>query len=305
MKTCSRLLTSLRHSTFGFRHSASQPALSIVEGLRSLRSLLLAPFSLLLLSSFLPAIASAQDWAQQRLGTNSPRHQEWVTVSHDDRKVESYVTYPEVSEKATVVVVIHEIFGLSDWARSVTDELAEAGYIAIAPDLLSGAGPDGGGTASLGNDATRAIQGLSQEQINADLDAIVEYARNLPASNGKVVVAGFCWGGGQTFNYATHNPEIEAGFSFYGPQPSDSAAIARIGAPIYGFYAANDARVNATIEQTRALMEAAGKTYEPVIYNEGSGHGFMRAGEDPAGSAANKEARDTAWQRWMDLMKDI
>jgi carboxymethylenebutenolidase len=78
----------------------------------------------------------AQEWAKAKL-EKSPRHGEWVDVKHGDRDVKSFITYPEVKDKATAVVVIHEIFGLSDWARNMTDELAEAGYIAIAPDLLS------------------------------------------------------------------------------------------------------------------------------------------------------------------------
>src|SRR5271165_4994805 len=141
------------------------------------------------------ASAPAQDWAKARID-KSPRHGEWVAVPHDARKVESYVTYPEVKDKATAVVVIHEIFGLSDWARGVTDQLAEAGYIAIAPDLLSGRGPHGGGTDDIGASGVgRAIMSLPPEQITADLNAAVEYASKLPSCNGKVVVLGFCWGG--------------------------------------------------------------------------------------------------------------
>src|SRR5436309_10461469 len=162
---------------------------------------------LLVTAAFLAAITvSAQDWAKARL-ENSPRHREWVKVKHGNREVNSYIAYPEVKEKATAVVVIHEIFGLTDWVRGVTDQLAEAGYIAIAPDLLSGTAPGGGGTAELGgNDAaTKAIRTLPTDQITADLDAVADYVSKLPASNGKIVVGGFCWGGGQTFRYATSN----------------------------------------------------------------------------------------------------
>jgi len=249
--------------------------------------------------------ARAQDWAKPRLDGKSPRHQEWVKVMNGKREVQSFITYPEVKDKATAVVVLHEIFGLSDWARSVTDELAEAGYIAIAPDLLSGVGPNGGGTSTLAAaDIGKDIQALPADQITGDLKAVTDYVSKLPSCNGKVVIAGFCWGGGQVFRFATNNKDVKAVFSFYGNQPDKPEDIARISAPIYGFYAGNDARVDATIPQTTTLMKAAGKVYEPVIY-DGAGHGFMRAGEDPAGNAPNKKARNEAFQRWLDLMKKV
>ncbi|MGC8643248.1 MAG: dienelactone hydrolase family protein, partial [Isosphaeraceae bacterium] len=195
-----------------------------------------------------PAAALAQDWAKARLD-KSPRHLEYVKVEHDRRAVNCLVAYPEVKEKAPAVVVIHEIFGLADWPKLLADELAEAGYIAIAPDLLSGAGTGGGGTESLqGRDGViRAIRDLPSQQVMADLDAVVGYVAKLPACNGKVAVCGFCWGGGQAFSYATHNKEIKAAFVFYGTGPTDEAAIRRIGAPVYGFYGGNDARVGATV----------------------------------------------------------
>jgi carboxymethylenebutenolidase len=220
--------------------------------------------------------------------------------------VNCFIAFPEVKEKATAVLVIHEIFGLSDWVRSVADQLAEAGYIAIAPDLLSGSAPGGGGTAEIGSgDAVRkAISSLPPDQITADLNAVTDHVSKLPACNGKVVVAGFCWGGSQTFRFATNNKKVKAALPFYGSGPEDAAAIARIQCPVYGFYGGNDARVNATIPKSKELMKAAGKTYEPVTY-EDAGHGFMRAGEAPDANAANKKARDQAWQRVKDLLKKV
>ncbi|MHB8519723.1 MAG: dienelactone hydrolase family protein [Limisphaerales bacterium] len=248
---------------------------------------------------------SAQDWAKARL-EKSPRHLEWVKVKHGDREVSCFIAYPEVKDKATAVIVIHEIFGLSDWVRGVTDQLAEAGYIAIAPDLLSGTAPGGGGTAELGSgDAVRkAISSLPPDQITADLDAVADYVSKLPACNGKIAVGGFCWGGGQTFRYATHNRNLKAAFAFYGTGPEAEADIARINCPVYGFYGGNDARVDATIPKSAELMKKAGKTYEPVTYDE-AGHGFMRAGEAPDANAANKKARDEAWKRWKDVLKNF
>ena len=259
----------------------------------------------LVMVSTLAATAAAQEWAQARL-ENSPRHLEWVEIQHDDRTVEAFLAYPEIREKASAVVVIHEIFGLTDWVRGVTDQLAEAGYIAIAPDLLSGMAPEGGGTSELGSgDAVRkVIQTLPPKQITADLNAAVEYAKNLPACNGQVVVAGFCWGGTQTFRYATNNPNIEAAFVFYGSGPEELADIERIEAPIYGFYGENDARINATIAQSKELMQKAGKNYEPVIYDN-AGHGFLRAGEQPDAEPANAQARKEAWERWTKLIEEL
>src|SRR5947209_16331166 len=162
------------------------------------------------------SLAPAQDPTKQRL-EKSPRHGEWVKLKHGNREVNSFVVYPEVKDKATAVVVIHEIFGLTDWVRSVADQLAEAGYIAIAPDLLSGMGPKGGGTSDFGGEAVRkAIMDLPPNQVTGDLNAVAQYVAKQPACNGKVVVGGFCWGGRQTFRYATNNPNLKAAFVFYG-----------------------------------------------------------------------------------------
>lgn len=247
---------------------------------------------------------SAQDWAKARL-EKSPRHGEWVTVKHGDRVVKCFITYPEVKDKATAVIVIHEIYGLSDWVRGVTDQLAEAGYIAIAPDLLSGAAPGGGGTAELGKDNVgKAIMSLPADQITADLNSVADYVKKLPSCNGKLVVGGFCWGGSQTFRYATNTKEVKAAFPFYGTAPESETDLVRISCPVYGFYGENDNRVDATIPRTTEAMKKAGKTYEPITYS-GAGHGFMRAGEDPTGSEANKKAREDAWKRLKDLLKKI
>ena len=252
------------------------------------------------------ASSSGQDWAKARL-EKSPRHREWVKVKHGNREINCYIAYPQVKDKAAAVVVIHEIFGLTDWVRGVTDQLAEAGYIAIAPDLLSGTAPGGGGTAELGgNDAaTKAIRSLPPDQVTADLNAAVDYVKKLPACNGKVAVAGFCWGGAQTFRFATNNKEVKAAFVFYGTGPEDPQSIERINCPVYGFYGSNDNRVDSTIPKTTEEMKKAGKTYDPVTY-EGAGHGFMRAGEAPdEKNEANKKARQEGWERWKELLKKI
>ena len=258
----------------------------------------------LLLLSASPALA--QDWARARL-QKSPRHREWITVKHDGRSVETFVVYPEVKDKTPVVLIIHEIFGMTDWVEDLADQVAEAGYIAVAPDLLSGMGPNGGrsdsfpqGSGGMGSPSVEAVSHLNPDQVTADLDAAADYANKIPASNGKLYVAGFCWGGGQSFRFATHRADLAAAFVFYGPPPTKEA-MARITAPVYGFYAENDARIGATLPDTREQMKASGKTFEPVTY-AGAGHGFMRAGEAPDAKPANIQARSDAWGRWKKLL---
>jgi carboxymethylenebutenolidase len=244
---------------------------------------------------FLASPTSAQDWARARL-EKSPRHREWATVKHDGRAVQTFIVYPEAKEKRPVVLVIHEIFGLTDWAEEVSDEIAEAGYIAVAPDLLSGMAPGGGRTSEFTeSQAIEAVSHLDPEQITADLNAAADYGRKLPASNGKLFVIGFCWGGGQSFRYATNRHDLRAAFVFYGPPPPKEA-MARINRPVYGFYGGADERIDATIPETIQEMKSLEKEYEPVTY-QGAGHGFMRAGEAPDPTPANAKARKEAWVR--------
>jgi carboxymethylenebutenolidase len=260
-------------------------------------SLLFLPFVSLTVS------VPAQDWAKARLEA-SPRHREYVDLKHDNRTVKALVVYPEVKNKATVVVMIHEIFGLSDWAKEMADELAGQGFIVIAPDLLSGHGPNNGGSDAFASqdDRVKAVSALDPAEVLADLDSAAVYGKKLPAANGQIAVAGFCWGGSKSFAFATHRKDLGAAFVFYGTGPSD---VSTITAPVYGFYAGDDARVGATIPGTTEAMKAAGKTYDPVTY-EGAGHGFMRAGEDPGNkNPANTTARDQALARLVKLLKEM
>ncbi|MCY3553017.1 MAG: dienelactone hydrolase family protein [Candidatus Poribacteria bacterium] len=236
----------------------------------------------------------------------SPRHGEWVKVTTPDgRVVNTFVVYPEVKEPATAIIVIHEIFGLTDWIRLVGDRLASEGFVAICPDLLSGMGPNGGGTESFdsGDDVRRTIRELSPSQVTSDLDAIQKYARDLPSTNEKVAVSGFCWGGGQTFSYAVDSDTIAAGFVFYG-RAAAPENIPKISAPIYGFYGESDNRINATIDATKAAADAANVTYDPVIY-EGVGHAFLRRGMAEDANDAQKAATKAAWERWVSLLREL
>jgi dienelactone hydrolase len=370
-------------------------------------------------ASLLATAASAQDWAKANLAKSS-RHGEYVTINEPGgRQLNAWVVYPEVKDKAPVVVMIHEIFGMSDWAREMADEVAGAGYIVVEPDLLSGFGPvhltsqssaqsprsdspqsaetalfalwnrvraqcepidcgpgqkpavaivenngengqpvkvrltyqtapasmkpaifisspmaqqgqapqqhhmdhpgmmdaqdnglpyvpaHPGGTAAFPDQSAvvRAVSALPDAQVMADLDAAADYGRKLPAANGKLFVAGFCWGGGKSFLFATHRHDLSAAFVFYGPPPP-AQLMKDITAPVYGFYAGNDARITATIPKAQDDMKAAGKTYEPVTY-DGAGHGFMRAGEAPDANAPNTAAREQAFHRFISLLGGV
>ena len=262
-----------------------------------------AKFAAVVLVALTCASVEGQDWARTRLDA-SPRHHEYVSLKHGDRTVQAFVVYPEVKTKAPAVILIHEIFGLSDWAKEMADELAAEGFIVVAPDLLTGFGPKGGGSSEFASqDATvKAVSGLDPAVVLADLDAAAEYARHLPASNGKIAVAGFCWGGGKSFAFAAHRKDLSAAFVFYGPGPADVTGVT---APVYGFYAGNDARIGATLPDTIAAMKAAGKKFDPVTY-DGAGHGFMRAGEDPGNTVpGNKTAREQGFERLVKLLREM
>jgi carboxymethylenebutenolidase len=259
----------------------------------------------LLIFSAMITVLNAQDWAIRQL-ENSPRHQEDIIIKNGDKDLSCFLVYPEVSGAATTVILIHENRGLNDWARSMADQVAGEGFIVIAPDLISGMAPDGGNTPDFSNsdEARSAIYALDPDGITSDLNAVYDYASKIPAGNGKVVVMGFCWGGTQTFRYATNNEKAKAFMVFYGTGPGEEAEYKRIKAPVYGFYGGNDNRVNATIPDSEMFMKDTGKKYEPVIY-QGAGHGFMRAGQEPDASEDNRKARDAAFERLIGLLKKI
>lgn len=234
----------------------------------------------------------------------SPRHGEWVDIALADgkTKLHTWVSYPERPDKAPVVLVIHEIFGMTDWVRATADALAEEGFIAVAPDLLSGQGPGGGNTDSFPGDEVRAaIQKLSPEVVATRLNAAKDYAVVLPAATPKFGVVGFCWGGSQSFNYAVRQPELSAAVVYYGTGPKSPDEVAKIHAPVLGNYGGDDARVTSTVESTKQLMADASKSYEPIIH-EKAGHGFLRQQDGKEGT--NAKAAQAAWTRTVAFFKE-
>jgi carboxymethylenebutenolidase len=222
----------------------------------------------------------------------------YATAAGDS--VRAFVVYPERSDAAPGLIVIHEIFGLSDWLRSVADRYAAAGFIAIAPDLLWGKGPGGRGTDAFPDqDAViAAVRELTPAEVEARLDGAYAYVRSLPAANGRVGTVGFCWGGHQSFQYAADQPDLGAAVVFYGSAPEPLEKIAGIGAPVLGLYGGDDNRINAGIPAVDSAMTAAGKRYEKEIF-PGAGHGFLR--EDQEG--ANAAAAAKAWPRSVEFLK--
>ena len=233
----------------------------------------------------------------------SPRHGEYVDVKGADGKpIRTWVVYPERKDKAGVVVVIHEIFGLSDWIRGVADQLAREGFIAVAPDLISGHGPGGGGTESAPSrdDVVALVRAVTPAEATARLDAVRAHAIKLPAASGKSATIGFCWGGARSFAYAADQPALDAAVVYYGTSP-EAADLARVNAAVLGNYGGDDARVNATIAPAEAEMKRLGKTYEPHVY-EGAGHGFLRAQSGRDG--ANLKATQQAWVRTIAFLRE-
>ncbi len=248
------------------------------------------------------AIPPGEAGAKAALET-SPRHHEWVEIAVPGREgsVSAFVAYPERKDKAPVVIVIHEIYGLTDWIRSVADRLAADGFIAVAPDLLSGLGPGGGGTEKFASrdDVVKAVRGLQARDVAAALDAVGRYGKGLPAAKGKIATVGFCWGGGQSFHYATAQPDLDAAVVYYGSSP-EPEALGTVRAPVLGLYGGDDARVNATVGPAESKMRELGKTYVTHTY-PGAGHGFLRAQDGRDG--ANRAAAEKAWPATVEYLK--
>lgn len=249
------------------------------------------------------SLPASEESAKDALEKSS-RHGEFVDVKlpAGGKPIRTWVVYPERKERAGVVLVIHEVYGLTDWIRAVADQLAREGFIAVAPDLLSGRGPGGGGTDSVPSrdDAVKLVRGLSPAETDARLNAVRAYAIRLPAANGKSGTIGFCWGGAQSFGYAASQPALNAAVVYYGTSPQ-AEELARIKAPVLGLYGGDDARVNATVGPAEAEMKKLSKSYETHTY-DGAGHGFLRAQEGREG--ANLKATRQAWPRTVAFLRE-
>lgn len=232
----------------------------------------------------------------------SPRHGEWVKYdAGSGDSVTAWVVYPERPDPGPVVIVIHEIYGLTDWVRGVADQLAAEGFIAVAPDLLSGKGPDGGGSRSVDRQgAVRLIRGLDKGELARRLEAAAAYGTSLSAATDRVGSIGFCWGGRRSFDFATTFPDLDAAVVYYGSSPGPEA-LARVNASVLGNYGGDDARVNADIPPTRETMSSLGKSYEANVY-DGAGHGFLRAQQ--ARDGANLQASERAWARTIAFLRE-
>jgi len=233
----------------------------------------------------------------------SPRHGEWIDIEGPALKasLRTWIVYPERSDKAPAIVVIHGIYGLSDWTRAAADSLAAAGFIALAPDLISGKAPGGGGYESLESrdDVVALMRELTDDDAIRRIDAVRAHGVGLPAANGKSATMGFCWGGGQSFDYATSERDLDTAIVFYGTSP-EIVALRRIRAPVLGLYGGDDERVNATIPAAQDQMHVLGKIYEVERY-DGAGHAFLSRQSERDG--ANLRATEKGWPRAVEFLR--
>ena len=244
-------------------------------------------------------IPADEEGAVARLN-ESPRHGEWVTYdAGNGDMVRAWVTFPERSGPAPVVIVIHEIYGLTDWIRNVADQLSRDGFIAVAPDLLDGHGPNGGGSDSMDRQQVVAtIRTLDRGDVNRRLKAAAEFGTSLPSATDQVGVVGYCWGGSSSFLFALDDADLDAAVVYYGSSPE--TGFESISAPVLGLYGGNDERVNSTINRAEVAMSRFNKTFVPNIF-EGAGHGFLRnqGGQD----GANLRATEEAWPLTIEFFK--
>lgn len=247
-----------------------------------------------------PKLPPAEENAKARL-EKSPRHGEYVDIKVSGVPIRTWVVYPERRDKAPVVIVIHEIFGLSDWIRAVADQLAAEGFIAVAPDLVSGKGPNGGGTDSVSSrdDVVNLVRKLTPDEVVTRLNAVRDYALGIPAGNKKVSTVGFCWGGSTSFSYATKQAGLSAAVVYYGTSP-ETPSLAQVKAQVLGLYGADDARVVSTVDPAKQEMQKLGKSYEVHIY-DGAGHGFLR--DQNGRNGANRKASEQAWPRTVEFIR--
>lgn len=250
-------------------------------------------------------IVNADEDALKAMLSDSPRHQEWIEIDNNGKTVHAFVVYPENKANSSAVVMIHENKWLNDWARAMADQVAAEGHIVIAPDLLSSFDEQRQKTSDFASpdDATQALYTLSQEDISSDLQAVADYAKSIDSFNGNLLSAGFCWGGSQSFRLADQGDDYQASLVFYGTAPEEEEFYENVGVPVYGFYAENDDRINATIEQTKTQMQENEKTFEYELYDN-VGHAFMRKADVDAADILSQEAKQIAFERMINILEE-
>ncbi len=266
-----------------------------------------------------PDLPPSNDAAEARINA-SPRHAEWVKIPWGDGKSDSlmaYVVYPITSrEHSPVVVVVHEIFGLTTWVRGVADQVAAEGFIAIAPDLNSRV-RGGPSTVELSRDSSvKIIRGVPSADKNAGVTAAARYAMSLPSAEHRYAVIGFCWGGSTTWGYAINGgiSGYSGGVAFYGTPYTQNGALVvdslkKIDKPIMLLSGSKDPRIGALMPAIDSTMHALGKDYFGRNY-EGAIHGFMRAQDDPLRPQRNPQeehanlvAAEDAWPRTVAFLR--
>ncbi len=241
-------------------------------------------------------IAGVYAYLQASALGKGPARAEWVWIPSGDDSLRAYVAQPDRESEAPGIIIIHENRGLTAWEPTVADRLARAGYVAVAVDLLSRRF----GITPANQDSARTLIGqLDSADVTADLDATYEWLSARPdVENDVIGVIGFCWGGGQSFRYATNNDRLRAAVVCYGPAP-DTTALARIRAPILGIYGENDNRINSRIPMVEDQMRRLGKRYVAETY-DGTGHGFLKPGRQ--GSDGPEVER--AWTRIINFYRE-
>jgi carboxymethylenebutenolidase len=244
------------------------------------------------LADKVPSLPAAYYTATKTLA-DSKLKREYVDVPVGDVKLHAWVEYPAGTNKTGVVIVMQHGVGLDDWMRSVADQIAADGFIAVAPDAWSGTGPNGGNRDSFqfDDDAMRAAARITPDETQRRYKAAREWALKLPRANGKTGSIGFCAGGGSSFRFAGEVPDLNAAVVFYGTPPTEDL-VKKITAPVLAFYGENDARVTATAEPTTELMKRLGKSFEPHVYPRVT-HSFVYFQD----LSVNREAVADAWPR--------
>lgn len=246
---------------------------------------------------------------------NSPRWEEWVEVRDGDRTLDAWSVFPQRSDNAPVVIVLHETDALSDWIRAVADQFAAQGIIAIVPDMLSGKAPGGYGSAAVDEQtAVKLVQSLKMDEVIGGLGAVVQHAstlqrrqvrsgiksqvREIPGSSGKIGVVGFGWGGEASFQYAATQSGLDAAVIYYATAPKISD-LQSVQAPLLALYGGADARQQSAIARTQGEMKKLGKSYVQEIY-VGADPAFLRLKDR---NAASRKAAQQAWTRTIRFLK--